>query len=336
MLTLPDDDKSKHLKTTVLDQITSTKLTAEDGLSELIKILEKLLGKDDLEDCIIKYDDFEDYSHSVESITDYINQFDSKYTKVKNKGITLPSSVLAFKLLRNSNISNSERKIVLTGMDYEKKDTLYDQAKASLKKYCGEGGSGTLNSTGVMPGIKQETFMTSDMASCDPGMSSGRQDTFVTSRGRGCGQQKFWPHQYFPSNSSNRNWRGGSNNSSYNDWRSSGARGGFTQFRKTGGERPVNPLGLDGKPLLCKGCGSFRHFISACPDSWEHLKRPRNVHVVTAGCDTYESYADTHNPHTASQDFYRQMNTCDNYDYEYSGEETYFPVNNTLVAGINQ
>ena len=108
MLTLPDDDKSKHLKTTVLDQITTTKLTAEDGLSELIKILEKLLGKDDLEDCIIKYDDFEDYSHSVESITDYINQFDSKYTKVKNKGITLPSSVLAFKLLRNSNISNSE------------------------------------------------------------------------------------------------------------------------------------------------------------------------------------------------------------------------------------
>ena len=149
VLTLPDDDKSKHLQTTVLDQITTTKLTAEDGLSELIKSLEKLLGKDDLEDCIIKYDDFEVYSRSVESITDYINQFDSKYTKVKNKGITLPSSVLAFKLLRNSNISNTERKIVLTGMDYEKKDTLYDQAKASLEKYCGEGGSGTLNSTGA-------------------------------------------------------------------------------------------------------------------------------------------------------------------------------------------
>ena len=41
--------------------ITTTKLTAEDGLPELIKILEKLLGKDDLEDCMIKYDDFEDY-----------------------------------------------------------------------------------------------------------------------------------------------------------------------------------------------------------------------------------------------------------------------------------
>ena len=228
---------------------------------------------------------------------------------------------------------------MLTGMDYENKDTLYDQAKASLKKYCGEGGSGTLNSTGVMPGIKQETFMTSDMATCDPGMSSGRRDTFVASRGRGRGQQKVWPHQYFPSNSSNRNWCGGSNNSSYNEWHNtgvSGARGGFTQFHKTGGERPVNPLELDGKPLLCKGCGSLRYFIRACPDSWEHLKRPRNVHVVTAGCDTYESYPDTHNPHTASQDFYRQLNTCDNYDYEYSGGEPYFPVNNTLVAGINQ
>ena len=190
-----------------------------------------------------------------------------------------------------------------------------------------------------MPGIRQETFVTSDMASCDPGKSSGRRDTFMISRGRGCGQQKFWTHQYFPSNSSNRNWRGGSNSSSYNDWRStgvSGARCEFTQFHKTGGECPVSPPGLDGKRLLCKGCGSYRHFISACPDSREQLKRPRNVHVVNAGCDTYESYADTHNPHTASQYFYRQMNTCDNYDYEYSGEKPYFPVNKTLVAGINQ
>ena len=35
----------------------------------------------------------------------------------------------------------------------------------------------------------------------------------------------------------------------------------------------LNPPGVDGEPLLCHSCGSFRHLIAQCPDSWENLKK---------------------------------------------------------------
>ena len=29
-----------------------------------------------------------------------------------------------------------------------------------------------------------------------------------------------------------------------------------------------NPIGANGIPLSCKACGSYRHFVAHCPDSW--------------------------------------------------------------------
>jgi hypothetical protein len=37
--------------------------------------------------------------------------------------------------------------------------------------------------------------------------------------------------------------------------------------------RSVNPKRPDGEALLCKSCGSYRHMMSACPDSWETLAK---------------------------------------------------------------
>jgi hypothetical protein len=46
----------------------------------------------------------------------------------------LPLEILAFKLLRKALISREERMIVLTRMDFEKRTTLYNETKKSLKK----------------------------------------------------------------------------------------------------------------------------------------------------------------------------------------------------------
>ena len=66
--------------------------------------------------------------------------FDSKYYKIEKKNMTLPPEILAFKLLRKANITKEEKQLVLTGMNYENRPTLYDEAKRSLKKFFGEGG----------------------------------------------------------------------------------------------------------------------------------------------------------------------------------------------------
>ena len=51
--------------------------------------------------------------------------------------MTLPSEILAFKLLKKANITKEERLLVLTGMNYKQKSTLYEEAKLSLKKFKG-------------------------------------------------------------------------------------------------------------------------------------------------------------------------------------------------------
>ena len=38
-------------------------------------------------------------------------------------------------------------------------------------------------------------------------------------------------------------------------------------------KKKLSPFGLNGQILLCKSCGSFRHFVADCPDSWENMMK---------------------------------------------------------------
>ena len=41
-------------------------------------------------------------------------------------------------------------------------------------------------------------------------------------------------------------------------------------------EKPINPLDEKGQPLLCISCGSYRHMLNSCPDSWKNSLKKRN------------------------------------------------------------
>ena len=77
-----------------------------------------------------------------QSIHEYITKFDQLYNRIAKCKMNLPSSILAFKLLKCANLTTDEHMIVLTGMNYDEPNTLYKQAKKSLKKY-----NATKNST---------------------------------------------------------------------------------------------------------------------------------------------------------------------------------------------
>ena len=48
-------------------------------------------------------------------------------------------------------------------------------------------------------------------------------------------------------------------------------------------KKKLNPVGADGKVLLCSSCGSYRHFVAQCPDSWENMeKRKSSKHGVNS------------------------------------------------------
>lgn len=97
---------------------------------------------------------FKDFHRTEkQSVSEFIAQFDSLYGKIEKKNMTLPPEILAFKLLRKANITKKEKMLVLTGMNYENKATLYEEAKKALKKFKGEVVEGV---TGNTPIIKLE------------------------------------------------------------------------------------------------------------------------------------------------------------------------------------
>ena len=54
----------------------------------------------------------------------------------------------------------------------------------------------------------------------------------------------------------------------------------------------INPIGDNGKPLLCIRCGSYRHLLKSCPHSYENMskaeksKNKKQVHTVEVDTET--------------------------------------------------
>ena len=137
-LSLPDDDESK-IKEKVLDEVTTEELKSKTGLDILLKFFDKHLKKDDLAEEWSKFNEFDDFSlDEAMGVDDYVLKYDSLYNKLVKCGITIPSQILAFRLLKRASLTKDECLLVMSGLDYTKKETLYEQAKLSLKKFKGD------------------------------------------------------------------------------------------------------------------------------------------------------------------------------------------------------
>ena len=205
--------------------------------------MDKHLGKDSLTDAFDKFNEFERYSRTTESVNAFISEFDNCYQKLVKLGIKLPPEILAFKLLNQVNISQEEQMLVKSGIDYTEKDKMYEQTQSSLKKFKGDGTSGSASAMSH-PAIKVEpVFQTSTRGNYQSNRRTWNRGRGVTYGGA----------------------RGGMGGFSRN------SRDTDTTHRGRGkGARPVNPSGPDGRPLRCSSCGSYRHLIKHCPDSWEN------------------------------------------------------------------
>lgn len=232
-LSLPKNDKTQ-IREKVFDQISIDDLKKEDGLDILIAFLDKHLKKDDLADSLEKFGEFEDFQRKDGmTISEYIASFDSRYRKIEKLKMTLPPEILAFKLLRKANISKEETMLVLTGMNYANKSTLYEEAMNSLKKFKGDLTTGNGSSSS---GIKLEpAFLAENEEAL---LAAGYVKQYREGKGGKLG-------------------RGGY----------SRGRQGQQPNRK------MNPIGPDGKTLTCRCCGSFRHLVAECPHSWESIPK---------------------------------------------------------------
>ena len=228
-LNLPEGDKRK-IKEKVFGELELDVLNSENGMSVLFEFLDRYLLEDELMNSWNKFEDFEKFERKHgQNIREYVADFDLKFRKLEKIHIKLPSEILAFKLLRNANLSKQERMLVLTGVNFAEKEKMYVQTKHSLLKLVGDSTVGK-GRTGL--DIKLEP--------------AWRKSTSSSNRTVQDGVQRC-----------NSGWM----------------------------KKKLNTFGSDGKILLCYSCGSYRHLIAECPDSWENIvkRKPSEFNVELRG-----------------------------------------------------
>ena len=232
-LTLPNEEPFR-VRENVLNDLSLDELKRENGLDTLIQYLDVNLEKDDLSDRFEKYEDFENFHRTNgQNIREFIADFDFKYRKLWKMSINLPPEILAFKLLKTVNITKHQRMLVLTGVNFSNKETIYEDMKQSLKKFIG---NSTENSVQLGSNVKLGPEF----------LAKHERELFKA----GYVKQPYGGNM--------RNLHGGS-------------------CTENGGQNHMgkkrNPVGMNGKLLKCKSCGSCRHLVAECPDSWENMEK---------------------------------------------------------------
>ena len=128
-LSLPENDKSR-IREQVMEEIELATLKADDGLEKLLKFMEGKLGNDTMEDSLEKYEEFKNCRREKDQkISTFIIDFEQKYNRILKKGIKLPEEILCFELLSSANINKQEKMLILSGIDFEKKDFICSSNK---------------------------------------------------------------------------------------------------------------------------------------------------------------------------------------------------------------
>ena len=153
-LSLPDND-STGVKDKLFHDLSLSDLNCDNGVETFKAFMENLFKKDDLTLIYERYTQFEQCKREgKQTVEEYILEFDRRYKRAEKKGLVYPDVIKAFKLLDNGTASGANKMITLTAVDFNKKDELYSQMQAALRKFHGEqvGFSGGLSA----PSIKLE------------------------------------------------------------------------------------------------------------------------------------------------------------------------------------
>ena len=129
------DGHVSGIKEKIDESMDEKVLASKEGIQALLTFFEEIYKEDSLADGYEKYISFEKLKRSPNtSMYDFIPEWNAAYKKAVNVGCQLSDKVLAFKLLNAANLSNIERNLVLTGVNYDAKD-LKNQMEAALKKF---------------------------------------------------------------------------------------------------------------------------------------------------------------------------------------------------------
>ena len=171
-----------------------------------------------------------------EKINDYINRFDKNAILAKKYKMELPSTVLGLKLLANAGVSAADRKLVLSEVNFSTENEVYEKAKQGLAKYA------------------------ADMNKCENKIEAIKLDSALTAEEEEALIARGW----------NRPPKG-----KKKEYGGSTAKGNGNQTSQLQ-KKKINPKGENGEILICPSCGSYRHLLAECPDSYENQAKMKS------------------------------------------------------------
>ena len=134
---LPEEDLSgAREKVRLAIEAGSIDLGDERSAEAIVGVLDVWFKSDDLSELCDYWKLFIRCVRApMESMSQFIMKFDQRYANLKRLNCPLPSGVLAMHFLDSAKTSESERRLVLTAVDYSRKDQLYQQMQSSLRKF---------------------------------------------------------------------------------------------------------------------------------------------------------------------------------------------------------
>ena len=261
-LSLPNKSKfGNDLRERVFENLSPEVLSEENGLQRVLEFLDQELGKDAIDDVIEKWDDFDSCKKKEsQSLEDFISEFEMKSNRVKATGTNLSGEILAYMLMKRAGLTNLERMLVLSRVDIADKVNLYKNVKLHMSNILGK----------CMKTNKENN----DAYKLEPAFLAQHEDVLAAAGYYPRNRAQTAPSKFQKGNSYNKN-----------KW---SKLGNFKKPEdKYKDKRPMNPKGQDGKVIVCRACGSFRHLLKDCQHSYEKLNG--EAHVVQDEYDNNES-----------------------------------------------
>ena len=135
------DGHPSRIKEKIVTKIGSKLEDNPEGIKELIKFLDSIYGVDEMANVWERYKSFSSHARKPnQDINEFLPDWEMCYQKLKTSGCEYPDTILGLKLLEDSQLSDMDTKLVLTGVDYAKAKTdkdLLQQISNSLKKFTG-------------------------------------------------------------------------------------------------------------------------------------------------------------------------------------------------------
>ena len=218
-------------------ELDASLLNTEDGLNVLIKKLDTLFQEDKNQAALLAYDKFEQYKRPEDfSINEYLVEFERLVIRLKNYNIDLPEPVLAYRVLRSSNLSEENERLVRATVQV----LTFDAMALQLKRVMG---NIKMEKSGIKENsivVKKEPETTLPMISeVKKEQDNGSCETYYERWGRG---QRTNRRQNY-----------------------SGTRGRYSRGRFQN-KKNTNPVGRNNEPSVCNVCGSIYHWARECPD----------------------------------------------------------------------